>query len=82
MNIVLTRDPAKLGERKEWAAEADGLKNKGIGKTRAEALDSLVRANCEAFGISQWTEIDPLSPVPETHWATRHLDPEWITDQS
>lgn len=71
MHIILARDITKLGHRVEWTATSTRLQSKGIGKTRAEAIDSLVRANVEAFGIEEWTEIDPLSSVVQTDWVTQ-----------
>jgi len=61
----VVREPGEIV--KEWKASAPGL-NMGVGNTRAEAIDSLVRSNLDAFGITSWIDRDHRSETPETRW--------------
>ncbi len=63
MKLTLTRIIDK-----SWIAVSDCCKCSGTGKTRAEAIDSLVRANLDTFGITEWEENDPESKTPRTVW--------------
>ncbi len=72
MEIIISRTGEK-GCRNEWSAQVlDGdvyAGNIGTGKTRSDALCSLIRANLEWFNIDAWTDIDPLSKNPVTKWS-------------
>lgn len=68
MNILLKRIKNNVGKKNEWIAQSDTCENIGIGHTRADAIDSLIRSNLEIFGIKSWTDIDELSQTPKTVW--------------
>lgn len=68
MQIVIERIKRKPGDNlKEWKASAEGLVS-GVGNSRAEALDSLVRSNLQVFGITSWIDRDWRSETLETRW--------------
>lgn len=72
MRVVLSRseDPKKRGAADEWTAAIDGLRP-GIGRTRTEALGSLLGANLEAFGVAEYVDDDHAAATREVRWAAR-----------
>lgn len=68
MEMTLSRNPERGRCKDEWRVEVKGFPLAGIGHTRADATDALVRSNLELFGISQRFDIDPESPNVECFW--------------
>jgi hypothetical protein len=66
MQLTLTRNPDRHGCSDEWAAKVE--LRPGIGKTRTEAVGSLIAANPEAFGITHQIDADCRSAHPVVEW--------------
>lgn len=72
MKLTLRKNPKVVSEQRPgskdtWFAEIEGFVT-GVGKTRAEAVDALVRGNLGRFGITEWFDSDPESPTPDCEW--------------
>jgi hypothetical protein len=66
IKITLTRnkDPKQL----PWTAVSDTCKRVGTGHTSAAAVDCLIRANLDTFGVTEWITNDYTSDTPEVIW--------------
>jgi hypothetical protein len=68
MKLVLERRLNKRGHSDEWMATIEGMKFPGIGRTRTDALGSLLSANLHAFGVTERVDIDPEAEEVEITW--------------
>ncbi len=72
MKLRFVHNLKRVAHKDAWKATCDGLPYTGIGRTQAEAMDSLVRANYAAFGIEEMIVEDPTSLVPFTRWTAEN----------